>query len=184
MLAFEEAPKRSVAARALPWMGWAAAAALAVVSAGLYQQRIRTEHELAQAQERVAETAASAAVANTALQTLRDTSAVHFTLTGTDLKPPPQGRVTYVRANGAVILTASNLNPLPADKIYELWLIPADSGAPMPAGTFKPDAQGFATLVLPELPKGVAAKMFAVTVEEGGGTQKPTTTPVLKGAAG
>jgi hypothetical protein len=48
---------------------------------------------------------------------------------------------------------------------------------------FQPDEHGYATLVLPELPKGVAAKMFAVTVEDGE-VAVPTSAPVLVGTAG
>ena len=37
---------------------------------------------------------------------------------------------------------ASNRTPLPENKIYELWLLPADGSAPMAAGWFKPDGKG------------------------------------------
>jgi anti-sigma-K factor RskA len=54
----------------------------------------------------------------------------------------------------------------------------------MPAGTFRPDERGFASVVLPELPKGVAAKAFGVTVEDAGGSLTPTAPVIMRGAAG
>jgi len=83
-----------------------------------------------------------------------------------------------------MILLATNLKPLPQGKTYELWLIPADGKAPVPAGTFNPDAVGTATLVLPPLPSGIAAKAFGVTVENAGGATSPTMPIVLSGATG
>ncbi len=40
---------------------------------------------------------------------------------------------------GTVVFLANNMPQLPPEKIYELWLIPA-SGAPIPAGVFRPNA--------------------------------------------
>ena len=62
---------------------------------------------------------------------------------------------------------------LPPQKAYELWLIPTQ-GAPIPAGVFKPDAHGRATVVNPPLPAGVEAKAFAITIENEGGSTTPT----------
>jgi len=38
-------------------------------------------------------------------------------------------------------------------------------------------------VVLPELPKGIVAKTFGVTIEDGEGSQLPTMPIVLKGQA-
>jgi anti-sigma-K factor RskA len=70
--------------------------------------------------------------------------------------------------------------PLPPQKAYELWLIPMQ-GAPMPAGTFKPDARGSATVVNPPLPGGMEAKAFAITVENEAGAATPTMPIVMMG---
>ena len=82
-----------------------------------------------------------------------------------------------------MILEANNLDALPADKTYELWVIPANGKAPIPAGLFRPDAAGNASVVLPELPKGVPAKAFGVTVEKASGSDTPTAPILLAGAA-
>jgi anti-sigma-K factor RskA len=80
------------------------------------------------------------------------------------------------------MLMASNLGPVPPNKTYELWLIPAH-GAPMPAGTFKPNARGEATMEH-QLPPGTEAKAFGVTIENEGGSATPTLPIVLSGSTG
>jgi anti-sigma-K factor RskA len=77
---------------------------------------------------------------------------------------------------------ASNLNPLPAQKAYELWLIPTQ-GAPIPAGVFKPDTRGSGMVVNPPLPAGVEAKAFAITIEPEQGSTTPTMPIVMMGGA-
>jgi hypothetical protein len=180
----EEVAKRSVASRILPWAGWALAAGMAALSVNLYTQKNDAIKQVVAANDTAARTEVKAEAANTLMETMKDPVALHFLLTGTDKPIPPAGRVTYLQEKGSLVLTASNLDRLPPYKIYELWLIPMDGHDPIPAGTFHPDPRGFATVVLPDLPKGVSAKMFAVTVEDGEGAQVPTMPIVLKGTAG
>ena len=71
--------------------------------------------------------------------------------------------------------------PLPANKTYELWVIPANGTAPVPAGTFQPDARGVASVLLPNIPRGVQAKAFGITVENSGGAAAPTLPILLAG---
>jgi anti-sigma-K factor RskA len=59
----------------------------------------------------------------------------------------------------------------------EIW-------SPIPAGVFKPDAEGNATVVNSRLPKGVETKTFAITVEPEDGSQLPTSTPIMLGTGG
>lgn len=177
----EEVEKKSLGAKILPWVGWAIAAGLGALSFTQYQEKTAMQATLATNQAETAKTVASAEAANVLLDTLKDPSAAHFTLTAADTKPVPQGRVTYNSDKGSLLLVASNLEKLPPYKVYELWLIPQDGRDPIPAGTFHPDARGFASVVLPELPKGIAAKTFGVTIEDGEGSQLPTMPIVLKG---
>jgi anti-sigma-K factor RskA len=88
--------------------------------------------------------------------------------------PPPQMKMIYSREKGALLLMASNTPLLPDDKIYELWLLPADGSAPMAAGWFKPDKQGNGMIFHTLASAGINAKGFAVTVEPAGGSQTPT----------
>src|SRR5215467_6715346 len=77
----------------------------------------------------------------------------------------PQMKVIYSQKKGALILLANNTHPLPQDKIYQLWLLPADGSAPMPAGLIKPDKQGNGMMSHQMQSAGIAAKGFAVTIE-------------------
>lgn len=73
---------------------------------------------------------------------------------------------------------ASNLAPPPPKKIYELWLIPTNGKAPMPAGLFKPDAKG-AAMSSAHLPDNMEAKSFAITIEDEAGSQTPSPPMVM-----
>ena len=126
-------------------------------------------------------TIAQADLANVVMETMKDPAAVRVELTSGLVKPLPAGRVTYVSNKGSLIFLASNLEPLQLAKTYELWLIPSDGSAPIPAGTFKPDDRGNASVILPELPKGIEAKAFGVTIEDGAGSSTPTLPILLKG---
>jgi anti-sigma-K factor RskA len=67
----------------------------------------------------------------------------------------------------------------PADKSYQLWLVPM-SGAPISAGVFNPK-NGEMSHMMMKLPAGVTAKAFAVSLEPAGGMPQPTGPMVLVG---
>jgi hypothetical protein len=181
----DEPPPRSFGQKALPWVGWLIAAGVSAFAVFTYQQNGELRQAVARVRAQDAKALAAADEASELLSTIRDPEAVHATLTlsALETKPLPTGRVTYVARKGSLLFVASNLAPLDPYKTYELWVIPVD-GQPMPAGTFKPDEHGFASVVLPELPKGIEAKAFGVTVEDAGGSLTPTAPVILKGAAG
>jgi anti-sigma-K factor RskA len=89
----------------------------------------------------------------------------------------PHATAIYSPSQRRLMLVASNLAPVPAGKAYELWIIPTE-GAPIPAGMFKPDEHGNSVMLDHPLPEGVVAKAFAVTLEDAGGSDKPTS-PIL-----
>ena len=117
------------------------------------------------------------------LEVLTAPKAQHVVLTAGKATPTPSARAVYLAERGGLILQASNMGALPADKAYELWVIPANGKAPIPAGLFWPDAAGSASLVLPPLPVGVEAKAFGVTIERAEGAATPTLPIILAGAA-
>jgi len=117
------------------------------------------------------------------IATLTSVDAVHFTLVAGKTPPQPQGKAIYVRSTSTLVFLASNMPELPPQKTYELWLIPT-SGAPIPAGLFRPDTHGSAALIKPPLPAGIEAKTFAITVEPGPGSAAPTSTPIMVGIGG
>ncbi|MEI9979488.1 MAG: anti-sigma factor [Edaphobacter sp.] len=182
-LAEEEKPVLGAVGKVLPWIGWAVAAGLAVVTGNLYHERDDLRAVAATQVSRLDHVTADAEAARQVVDAMTDSSAMRVTLTtkaGT--VPLPTGRATYVASKGTLIFLASNLEALAPEKTYELWLIPAGAGQnPIPAGTFRPDARGNASVIMPPLPKGVEAKAFGVTVEAEGGSATPTLPIVLAG---
>jgi anti-sigma-K factor RskA len=92
----------------------------------------------------------------------------------------PAGKVIYSRDRSGLVFVANNLQPVPAQKAYELWLIPTQ-GAPIPAGVFRPDSRGTAMVMNPMLPAGVEAKAFAITIEPEQGSSAPTSEIIMMG---
>ncbi|HVG91434.1 MAG TPA: anti-sigma factor, partial [Alphaproteobacteria bacterium] len=93
-----------------------------------------------------------------------------------------QMKMIYSPQKGCLLLMASNAPVLPEDKIYELWLLPADGSAPMAAGWFKPDGKGNGMIFHKLRTAGIDAKGFAVTVEPASGSQTPTMPIVMEPA--
>ena len=89
--------------------------------------------------------------------------------------PAARGRV-FVSPNKGVVFIAAHLPRLDANKTFELWLIPA-KGNPIPAGTFRGEADSTAVYVRAGPVRNAAA--VAVTVEPAGGSPQPTTTPFI-----
>lgn len=168
-------------ARVLPWGGWAVAAGLAVTAGNLLHQRDSLRSAVAAETAEKQRLATDASIARQVLDTLTDSNAMRVTLTRSKEAPAPVGRASYLPDKGALVFLASNLAAPGPYKTYELWLIPADGRDPMPAGTFVPDAQGDASVILPPLPKGVPAKAFGITIEDEGGSQTPTMPIVMAG---
>jgi len=101
-----------------------------------------THAQLEQMQAELARTNAELAEAKMVNDLLHAPDAWPLTLVSKKTPPQPQIKTVYSKQQGALLLMASNLTPLPENKIYQLWLLPADGSAPMPAGWFKPDGKG------------------------------------------
>ncbi|HWW24210.1 MAG TPA: anti-sigma factor [Edaphobacter sp.] len=180
----DEEPKRSTLSKLAPWAGWAAAAGLAVTAWSFYNDRDVLQGRLKSQASQMDRISADAAAAKQMLDAMTDPTAKHVTLMkapASPTTPDPQGRATYVSEKGALIFLASNMEPLQPYKVYELWLIPADGRDPIPAGTFRPDEHGNASVIMPPLPKGIEARAFGVTIEDEGGSQTPTLPIILAG---
>jgi anti-sigma-K factor RskA len=160
---------------------WAAAAALALGLIALWLQNSDLQRRITGLENDSAQQLAELQRAREIVSTLTATDAMRVTLVAAKTPPQPQGKAIYVRDRSSLIFLASNFQPLPPQKAYELWLIPTN-GAPIPAGVFKPDAHGSATVINPPLPPGVQAKAFAITVEPESGSSAPTMPIVMIGA--
>jgi anti-sigma factor RsiW len=165
------------------WIGWAAAAALLLVSADLAVRVRQLSQQLDNATAAARASEADNIKAREVLEVLTAPTAQRVVLTTGKTPPAPAARATYLPARGALVLQASNMQPLPDGKAYELWVIPANGTAPIPAGVFRPDANGSGSVVLPAIPQGVQAKAFGITIEKAEGSNTPTAPIVLSAAA-
>jgi hypothetical protein len=179
----ESAPRRSAAPAVLAAIGWAVAAALAVAVTFLFRDRQNLRETLISQTSLLQRLTADADQAHRIMDALTDPKATRVSLT---TKPQPHigpiAGVTYNPEKGTLVFLASNLDPLQTYKTYELWVIPSDGGAPIPAGTFHPDEQGNASVIMPDLPRGIPAKAFGVTIEADGGSQTPTLPIIMAGS--
>lgn len=183
VLSFEpEAARRGLASRVLPWVGWALAAGLALTTGNLYQRSEGLKRSFASDEAQLARTTADAATAHNVMDAMTDQAAMRVTLTRQGALLSPTGRTVYSAEKGILLFSATNMEPIQTFKVYELWLIPVGGGKPIPAGTFRPDAKGAASMVLTTMPKGVDAKAFGITIEEDGGAKNPTPPILMTGA--
>ncbi len=183
-----DAPRRRSAAPAWAWTwaGWAVAAGLAATVGWRLHQESDLQRQIATqslALDQLHRSEAEVARAREVLHTLTDPHAMQVTLQipatpGTPAKP--QGHAAYDQTRGSLVFVASNLQPVAPGRTYELWLLPA-TGNPVAAGLFRPDVKGNASVVLPVLPRNVAAKGFGVTEEDEGGSTSPTPPILLAG---
>jgi len=178
----DDLPRRSFVGKVFPWIGWALAAGLAVTSGNLYLQRETLRGSTDEQNTQIAQLSTEAETAQQIMDAMTDRSAMRVTLTMAKAAPVPQGRAIYVAEKGTLLFQADNMAPLQPAKVYELWLIPASGGDPMPAGVFHPDEHGNASVIMPPIPKGVEAKAFGVTIENEGGSQTPTMPIIMVGA--
>jgi anti-sigma-K factor RskA len=167
-----------------PWwrpVPWVIAGFFLLSSAFLWHEKSSLQRQLAALKDDSAVQSAELTRARDVVATLTATDAMRVTLVAGKTPPQPQGKAIYVRDRSRLIFLASNMPQLPAEKAYELWLIPTQ-GPPIPAGVFKPDARGSATVINPPLPGGVAAKAFAIMVEPETGSATPTMPIAMVGA--
>ena len=164
-------------------LGWIAAALMIVVAVTLWRQNQQLKSSHVKSVEFIEGERLQLEKARVVADILQASDATRY-----DVRPvkypasPPSGKAIYSRERGLIFI-ASNLKPVPSQKAYELWLIPTQ-GAPIPAGVFKADAHGSATVINPPLPAGVEAKAFAITIEPEQGSATPTMPIVMMGTGG
>jgi len=168
-----------------PWWSFVpsfAAVVLAAFALMLWRENFSLRHRLEAAQHQSEQRQGDLERSRLVVETLTSPESSHFELVSTKAEAVPEGRACFMQKTGTLVFTAQHLEPLPAQKTYQLWLIPANGTAPMPSGTFKPDARGTASVVMHNMKKNVSPKTFAVTVEAEGGSETPTMPIVMAGA--
>jgi anti-sigma-K factor RskA len=183
MNAISREPRRAVVSKPRKWWGlipYFAAAVLALVAVVFSMENRKLHRQLADLRASSAEQHTQLEQVRRTLATLTSPDTIRVTLVAVKAPPQPQGKAFYLRRRGTLIFLANNLPQLPSEKAYELWLIPR-AGAPLPAGVFKPDAHGSASVVNPPLPAGIEPKAFAITVEPEQGSPAPTSAIIMIG---
>jgi hypothetical protein len=92
----------------------------------------------------------------------------------------PKGKVVVNPSRG-VLLVASNLPPAPAGKTYEMWIIPKGA-KPARAGEFQSESDGTAMHIQRGNVDAASLGAVAVTLENAGGADQPTSQPLIVAA--
>jgi anti-sigma-K factor RskA len=154
------------------------ASALALATILLWLHNVQLERQLADSRETLRHQQAQLDEARhmAALLAMRDTIVVQLW----EQKTPNTvgARVVYNAREGMMVCDGM-LPPAPADKSYQLWLVPMN-GAPISAGVFNPKSGQMSHMMM-KVPAGLTAKEFAVSLEPAGGMPQPTGPMVLVG---
>ena len=88
-----------------------------------------------------------------------------------------EATVVWSGKSGSAAIVAQGMPSLPSDKTYEAWFINGNTGVATPAGTFVPGGDATTWHVLSG--SMTAGDTIGLTVEPAGGSQAPTTAPIL-----
>jgi anti-sigma-K factor RskA len=177
-----------------PLPGWLAAAAALVLASGLglWALQLRTsldamnarveraEAEVVRIQRAVGEAQGQTRLLQAQNSVLFAPDTLRVDLAGQVGAPASSARAFMSRQSG-LAFAASQLPALPADKVYQLWVVAPDR-PPVSAGLLAPDPSGHASLFF-EMPADLPPPAaLAVTVEPAGGVPAPTGDKVLIGS--
>jgi hypothetical protein len=164
----------AVGVQPMGWTWFAAACAAAMLMLALWFNVVAGDRgrQLAEVRQTLAQTEADREKLEAVFRFLEEpeTKQVNF---GAPQTQPPRGNV-YLHPRLGVLLIATNLPPLAADKTYEMWLLPKDGSAPRPAGLFQSSQAGSAMHTLPQAVNLSDVSGVAVTVEPAAGSQIPS----------
>jgi hypothetical protein len=167
--------------------GWvfAAAAALLFVMIGLDDARMRRQREELRSRnadlaERVEASRSELARRDLRARVMESDDVKMLFLGGHGPQPGARAKVFWSPAAKRGVLVAANLEPLPADRQYQLWVFV--DGKPVDAGVFDVDPSGKVLFESKDLPAVRTAQNFAVTVEPRGGLPQPSGPIVLIGS--
>ncbi len=174
------------------WLPLAASVILAI-GAGVYAVRLQgrvadLEMRLEQALEQasmadrsVAEARRVSAELHASMSVLAAPDLVRIDLQGQAAAPRARGRALWSRARG-MVFTASDLPPLPAGRVYQVWVV--TQPGPISAGLLAPDLSGGGTTFYETPPDIAPPTAVAVTIEPVGGLPAPTGAFYLAGSPG
>ncbi|MGB8593319.1 MAG: anti-sigma factor [Candidatus Acidiferrales bacterium] len=158
------------------WAPAAAALALATIFLWISNARLSTQIDDQRGQVAEFQRQNEQATVLIDLVTARDT--LFVPLPSSRESHGASARVLY-NARLGKIFYSDTLSAPPSDKSYQLWLIPA-SGNPISAAILSPEP-GSGSRIVANVPQGISAKAFAVTLEPAGGRPQPTGPKILVG---
>lgn len=100
-------------------------------------------------------------------------------LWGTGWSPSARGMVLVSRTGTEALLLVLHLPPLPAELVYQVWLV--KDGQKYNGGYFTVDSTGSGQAVIISVAPLVEFEGIGITIEPAGGSAGPTGTSVLKG---
>ena len=164
------------------WLAYAACVAVAT-AAVLYAMNLRARVESLEARLEVAQLRLAANdrelvqmrqaafETQSAMAVLTAADLTRVDLQGAPAAPLAAGRAMWSRQSG-MVFAAINLPPLPAGKVYQVWLVAG--GPPVSAGLVAPDEVGRGASFF-RTPVDVTGPVtVAVTIESAGGVPAPT----------
>jgi anti-sigma-K factor RskA len=180
-------PSRGTARRTTSAAAWALAAAAAVLFVLVLFDDARLRREREELRARNADLAGRVEASRTELsrrdlraRVMESDDVRMLFLGGQAPQPKAHGRVFWSEGAKRGVLVAGNLEPLPPDRQYQLWVFV--DGKPVDAGVFDVDPAGRALFESKDLAAVRSAENFAVTVEPRGGVPQPTGPIVLVGS--
>ena len=163
------------------WVLMPVAAVFAVTAMWEWRENQRLAGELADANHQIVQMTNERQKADMLVDLLSSPDTTSVKLAAAPETERSWGMVRYNAKRGMVVY-AADLQPLPAEKIYQMWLVPK-AGAPISVGIFAPGPHGTRQLWTATVPLNTEVKAFAVTVEPAGGMPQPTGPKVLVGAS-
>ena len=168
--------------RGAPWLALAASLLLAVgLGAGLVSARSRlaaVETELAARDRMLAQTRQQLTEREATLNAILEPGVQLFQLTASG-DPEPGIQLFWNREQHRAIVHGYRLKAVPAGQAYQLWFI--KDGKPVPSVTFKPKADGDASVGQIPVPSDGTVSAAAITVEPEAGSAQPTSPIVMVG---
>jgi anti-sigma-K factor RskA len=173
--------KRRARSRPFLWLGWAAAAALALVAVLVNGRLRQTEQDLTEARAEVDGLRLEVADRDRVLAVIgaRDSRTIRLV---TATPEAPQFRAYWSESSG-LVLTGANVPAARAGRTMQLWIVPKQ-GSPISAGVFAPGPRGEVLLIASNTPPPDGAQALAISDEPEGGSAQPTTTPAWVGTVG
>lgn len=179
-------PSRPAVRRSSPAAAWAFATAAALLfGIVLYDDaRLRREREELRAENseltgKIESSRTELSRRDLRARVLESDDVRMLFLGGQGPQPKARGRVFWSQGAKRGVLVAGNLERLPADRQYQLWVFV--DGRPVDAGVFDADVSGRALFESRDLAAVTSAENFAVTVEPRGGRPQPSGPIVLMG---